>query len=302
MTATAIPLPHSLEPEPPERGRVRSALHLDFARDDSSGNTFLADSLQEPPLKVVRAFSQDDGAALVHLHNVSGGLLGGDHLSLRVNLAPQTRVQLTTTGATRIYRHRPDYPLTVQQNEITVGEGAMLEFLPDAIIPFAGARFLQRTSISLAAGTGLFWWEIVAPGREASGELFQYDQFEMRTVISVGGRRISAENILLRPASQNLFTPAGFGEYRYAATFYICLVGIDANSWRAAEIHLRELTAILTRPGEALWGVGTLLAHGLAVRCLSRSGRGVLPGLYAVWRRAKLHLHGREANPPRKVN
>jgi urease accessory protein len=302
MTTTAISLPHSVEPESVGRARVRSVLHLDFARDASSGNTFLADSLQEPPLKVVRAFSQEDGAALVHLHNVSGGLLGGDHLSLRVNLAAQTRVQLTTTSATRIYRHRPAYPSTVQQNEISIGEGATLEYLPDTIIPFADARFLQRTSISLTAGAGLFWWEIIAPGREASGELFRYDQFESRTAISADGRRIAAENILLRPATQNLFTPAGFGEYRYVATFYICLVGIDANSWRAAEIHLRELTTTLTRPGEILWGVSTLLAHGLAVRCLARNGRDVLPGLHAIWRRAKLHLYARDANPPRKVN
>jgi urease accessory protein len=299
---TAIPIPPEIAANLPAHGRLRSSLHLGFARASASGGTYLAESREEPPLKVVRSFMQDDGAALVHLHNVSGGLLGGDHLSLSVSLAAQTKVQLTTTSATRIYRHRPGCPDTTQQNEISLLEGALLEYLPDAIIPFAGARFFQKTSINLGAGAGLFWWEILAPGREASGELFAYEQFAMNTSISAGRHRIVAENISLLPETQNLSSLARFGPYRYTATFYICQVGIDSNSWRAAEIQLRELTATLSRPGQLLWSVSTLLAHGLLVRCLALHGRDVLPGLYAVWRRAKLYLYGREANPPRKVN
>jgi len=44
------------------------------------------------------------------------------------------------------------------------------------------------------------------------------------------------------------------------------------------------------------------VAHGLAVRCLARHGREVMPGLQAVWSTAKLHLYGQAAIPPRKVN
>jgi len=120
----------------------------------------------------VRAFTLEDGTALAHLHNVSGGLLGGDHLAMQVNLASGAKVQLTTTGATRIYRSREGFSATTQCNEVSIAEGTLLEYLPDATIPFAGARYLQRTSINLAAGAGLFWWEILAPGREARGELF----------------------------------------------------------------------------------------------------------------------------------
>jgi urease accessory protein len=58
----------------------------------------------------------------------------------------------------------------------------------------------------------------------------------------------------------------------------------------------------MTRRGEILWGVSSLVAHGLVVRCLARGGREVLPGLQAIWRSAKRHLYDREAIPPRKVN
>ncbi len=282
--------------------RVHATMRLDFARNTSNGNTFLAGSSQQPPLRVVRAFTLEDGTALVHLHNVSGGLLGGDSLRLRVNLAREACAQITTTGATRIYRHRPEFSPTTQCNEFVVGEGALLEYLPDPTIPFAGANFLQRTTIELSTGAGLFWWEILAPGREASGELFEYEQFDMRTCVTAFGRKIAAENICLRPESRNVFSLARLGPYRYSATFYICRLGLDVNAWRVAEDHLRSVTTGLTRPGQVLWGISSLVAHGVIVKCVARRGHEVLGGLHAVWRTAKLHLYGREAIPPRKVN
>jgi len=294
----------SLEIEPRRAGppRVQALLRLQFSRNAQTGETFLSESYQEPPLKVIRAFSSPDGAALAHLHNISGGLLGGDHLTQEINLECRALVQLTTTGATRIYRPRNNDLQTTQRNEISVGEGALLEYVPDSTIPFAGARYLQHTSIHLGAGAGLFWWEILAPGREARGELFSYDELAVKTRISALGRIIATENLLLSPASAEVSSLARMGAYRYLATFYICRVGLDAAAWRAAEDRLREHTCNLTRPGELLWGVSTLVAHGLVVRCLARNGWKVLPGLHAIWRSAKRHLYDQEAIPPRKMN
>lgn len=302
MAQTAEKALSDIAPDVFGQSRVRATMCLDFACDSGTGNTFLAASLQEPPLKVVRAFTLEDGTALVHLHNVSGGLLAGDHLNLKVNLGSNTSVELTTTGATRIYRHRPGSSPTNQRNELTVGEGALLEYVPDAIIPFAGANFVQQTSIELGDGAGMFWWEILSPGREVRGELFAYEQFEMRTRVTALGRKIAAESICLRPAKQNVSSLARLGSYRYVATFYICRVGVDASAWRAYEDRLRDLTSVMTRPGDILWGVSSLVAHGLVVRCLARRGRDVLPGLQNIWREAKLQIYGRDAIPPRKVN
>jgi urease accessory protein len=288
--------------EAPETRRVRARLRLDFSRDPGSGQTLLANSYQEPPLKVMRAFSLPGGAALAHLHNVSGGLLGGDHLTQQITVAEGAKVQLTTTGATRIYRHRGEFCPTTQRNEITIGEGALLEYLPDATIPFAGARYRQDTSIRLAAGAGLFWWEILAPGREASGESFAYEELGVKTRISALGRIVAAENLSLRPASGDVSSLSRLGPYRHIATFYICCVGRETGAWHAAEERVRELARELTKPGEILWGVSTLVAHGMVIRCLALHGRKILPGLQAIWRDAKRHLYGEEAIPPRKVN
>src|ERR1700733_15254885 len=77
--------------------RLQASLTLDFARDEFAGHTALAPRGHETPLKVVRAFTMQDGAALAHLHNVPGRLLGGDHLALEVKVGAGARVQITTT-------------------------------------------------------------------------------------------------------------------------------------------------------------------------------------------------------------
>jgi len=255
----------------------------------------------EPPLRVVREFDCADGSALAHLHNVSGGLLGGDDLTLSVDVGPGASAQLTTTGATRIYRSRTSAPPTVQTNRIRVAENALLEYVPDPIIPFAGSRFVQSTTIELAPGAGLFWWEILAPGRAARGEEFEYELVEMKTDL-FAERLIAAERVRLEPRDRAVASLARLGPYRYWGSFYICRVGEDPATWLRAEQHLRETASGFARPDEALWGISTLVAHGLAVRCVAAQGRDIVDGMHALWSAAKQFIYHRDAIPPRKVN
>ncbi len=283
-----------------EPRHLRASLELEFCQN--SGRTVLSRSEQQPPLRVVRSFTQQDSSALAHLHNVSGGLLGGDELKLRVRVSEGANVALTTTGATRIYRPRVEAPAAQQINEVDVARGGLLEYVPDQIIPFAGARFSQRTTIRLGEGAGLFWWEVLAPGREAHGELFAYERVEMKTDLLAGGRRIACEQVRLEPAGSDSFSATRMAGYRYWASFYICRVGVGAKVWLAAEEHLRQVAAALSDPGEMRWGISTLVEHGLVIRCLARRGHRLFAGLRAMWSAAKLLLYGREAIPPRKVN
>lgn len=85
---------------------------------------------QDPPWKVVRAFNLPGNTRLAHLHNVSGGILAGDRLALSVEVEPGAAAQITTTGATRLYRHRAGAADSEQNTVLSVGEGALLEYLP----------------------------------------------------------------------------------------------------------------------------------------------------------------------------
>ena len=282
--------------------RVNGSLHLDFEYDEASRCTVLRETTQEAPLKVVRAFPLENGSALVHLHNVSGGLLGGDQLSTSVKVGARANVQMTTTGATRIYRARVSSKPAMVRTNITVGQNGCLEYLPDPIIPYAGSRFSQWTTIQLGAGAGLFWWEVLAPGREAGGEMFVYELAEMKTDICALGSTIAVERVRVEPAKCALTSPARLGHYRYWATFYICRVGLKPSEWTALEQQLRQVAREFDAEADVCWGISTLVAHGLVCRCVCERGRDARAGLYAVWRAAKLVLYGSEAIPPRKVN
>lgn len=278
---------------------MQGQLRLGFTAD--AGRTRLTERAQQPPLQVVRAFPLLDGAALVHLHNVSGGVLGGDHLETNIEVGPNARAQLTTTGATRIYRPRASSLAAVQTTDVRVEVGGLLEWLPDPLIPFAGARFRQETRITLDSGAGLFWWETVASGRVARGELFAFDCLEIALDLWADARLVARERVRLEPRLRPLLSLARLGPYRYFCTFYLCRVGEPPARWAALEAELGGIAAGLSTPEGCLWGVSALPAHGLSVRGLSRTGRDLPPGLLLFWQAAKRALYGRDALPPRKV-
>lgn len=211
-------------------------------------------------------------------------------------------MQLTTTGATRVYRARENSAPSSQINRFSIAENGLLEYVPDAIIPFAKSRFRQQTAIDIEMGGGLFCWEILAPGRSARGEVFEFECVELRTNLNANGRVIAEENIRLQPQLRDLTSLARLGPYRYWTTFYIVRVGIGAGVWLTAEQNVREVISRFHRPGEARWGVSALPALGLVVRGITTSGSEILGNLRAIWTEAKLLLYGREAIPPRKVN
>jgi urease accessory protein len=279
--------------------RFKGRLHLSFTT--AQKHTILNVIQQTAPLKVIRAFEQDSGGVLVHLHNVSGGILGGDQLDYQIDLAADTRVQLTTTSATRIYRRREVMPPAVQTTAISVGENALLEIVPDQIIPFAGSAYRQDTSIELADSAGLFWWETVAPGRLSRGELFAYELLTLRTRITVGDRPIALEHVNLEPALRAMPSFIRLSDYRYFSTFYICKVGVSQSHWLNLESQLREMALAISNKGDTIWGVSTLAAHGLVIRGLSGNGRALAPNLLQFWQQAKQALYSQDATPPRKI-
>jgi urease accessory protein len=253
-------------------------MKLEFRR--GLGKTTMHVVETEPPWRVVRAFDAGEGAALVHLNNVSGGILSGDDLRLELEVGEGAEAQVTTTGATRIYRGSGARQTTAAK------VFGFLEYLPDAVIPYARSRFSQASRVELAPGAGLFWWEVVSPGREAAGELFQYDSLSMEMMIFAEERPIVVERFELtgRP---------WLGPFTHFASFYVCFAG--HFDWLALEARLRQIS------GEARWGVSALAAHGLIVRGMATRSRHLFAGLAEFWRIAKRELYGKDARLPRKL-
>jgi urease accessory protein len=214
------------------------------------------------------------------LHNVSGGILAGDRLSLHVDaLAPML---ITTTGATRLYRHRSGADDSEQRMNFSIGEGSLLEYLPDPLIPFAGSRHSQRTSFSLGRDATLLWWEVLA-------HTFAFERLQISSSIDICGNPALHEDFVLEPSKRPLNSVVRMAESTHLSSFYVLRDG--NTSWRELEHELRK--AIPEN-----WGISTLASGGVIARAL---GCNFAADLAALRNTASLFLTGKPAPPPRKV-
>jgi urease accessory protein len=280
---------------------MKGSLHIAFEKTQT-GVTVLHLRRQDPPWRVVRAFTGSSGEALVHLHNVSGGVLSGDQLELSATLSPGARAQITTTGATRIYRRRAGAGEAQSTAYFNLAEGSLLELLPDTIIPYGGSAFAQKTTVNLAQGATLFWWEALAPGREASGEVFRFEQLRMETEIRAEGVPIAIDRALLNPHLRPLDPVARLGNCRHLATLYCCRAGEALATWRRLEECLNSISSRLMEAEDGVrWGISPLVRDGVLVRGISPHGPALLSGLREFWKAARLLLTGEPASLPRKI-
>jgi len=275
-------------------------LHLSF-ESSTNGETVVRVKQQQPPWRVVRGFRAPSGEMLAHLHNLSGGILDTDSLHCQVDVAPQAQAQVTSTGATRVYRSRTIDRIASQHMLARVAAGGYLEFLPDQLIPFAGSRFEQTLRAELGDGASLICWDRIAPGREASGEVFHFESLASNFELLVNEEPVALERWALTPALQRLDSIARLGPFHHFASCYVCRAGEPASYWRSFESQMKIVAGRFSGP-EILWGVTSLRAHGVVIRGVAMSGRTLASGLVEMWKAAKWSLCGRVATLPRKVH
>ncbi len=153
---------------------------------DARGQSVLRRQCFRAPVHLSKPH-HDAGALVVNVVNPTAGLLAGDRLRVRVEVAPGARLVLTTPSATRVHTMRGDGYAETRQ-EFRVAAGGSLESWPEPLIPQRGARYRQRTAIALAPGAELLFLETVAPGRVASGEAFEFRELSWATDLRLGGR------------------------------------------------------------------------------------------------------------------
>jgi len=139
-----------------------------FARRGAA--TRLVHLYQRDPLRILFPAAAENDPPLAAIVTTSGGLVAGDRLDIDVGLAPGASAHVTTSAAEKIYRST-GRTTTINQN-LSVGPGAVLEFLPLETILFDGARLRRKTILELAPASAFLGGDIVVFGRRARGEHF----------------------------------------------------------------------------------------------------------------------------------
>jgi urease accessory protein len=132
--------------------------------------TRLTHLYQRDPLRVMFPAPAAGDPVLAVLVTTSGGLVAGDRLDIAVTLAPGAVAHVTGAAAEKVYRSTG--PTTTIAQQLSVGSGAGLEFLPPETILFDGARLRRETRVELAPDSAFLGGDIVVLGRRARGERF----------------------------------------------------------------------------------------------------------------------------------
>ncbi len=109
----------------------------------------------------------------VHLVGTAAAPLDGDVVTIELEVGDHTQLTVGTVAATMAWPARGDVSPSVMIVRATVGEGAVLRWLPEQLVPVQGCRHVLRSDVQLAATASLLWREEVILGRtgEAPGQL-----------------------------------------------------------------------------------------------------------------------------------
>ncbi|HHS7808166.1 urease accessory protein UreD [Pseudomonas putida] len=216
-----------------------------------------------------------------------GGIAGGDRLNISARVEADAWAQITSPGAAKWYRAAgPAY----QQLDLKVAAGATLEWLPQETIVYSAAQAELTTAIELEGDARLFYWDVVALGRPASGERFDLGHFQAHLDIRRDGRLLWHERQRITGNDGLLDSPIGLDGHPVFATLLVT-GEIDA-----------ELLERCRSLGHAVRGDLTQLPGLLVARCLASEALLARAWLIDLWRLLRPVLLGREAQPPRIWN
>jgi urease accessory protein len=209
------------------------------------------------PLQILAPLSLDDPAVVLSLLNPTGGVLGGDRLEVDVEVGPGAHACLTTPSATRVYRTAG--PPALQQVRLRLAAGAVVEWVPDHTIPFAGSDFRQTIEADLDDGAALFLADAFSSGRVAHGERWRFRRLD--SALTVRDRRgdLVHDRLVLGGAADGLGGTEGAD---YFATIVVAAGrGLDAL---AAEVPGRAAAIAGSRAAAARLAGDALVIRGLA--------------------------------------
>lgn len=262
----------------------RGLLSYEFERQ-ASRTILTRSSCTSPWHHFPPSYLDDSGCAYTWLVNPSGGLVGGDHVSVEAQLHAGTHVLMTGPSANRVYRSLSEPVL--QEIRVSVGSDARLEWMPELTIPFAGSHFRQSIHVDLAPGATVVLWDAMASGRVAMGERWAFTAVENEICIrtTLAGSVVERYRLVPGPLPESV----GFVEsWDYVASLFIVGDAVDAEVWKSLET---AIAAILDEhPGLVLGGVSTPAAPGLVVKLLARSAPDLIEMQEAIWAAVRKNL------------
>ena len=265
---------------------------LSLELERSEHGTRLVRSSHEGPLRIQRVLSPEGpDCPHVYLLHPPGGVVGGDRLETRVSLGAGAQVLLTTPAAQKLYRSAG-----VQaeiSNQLLLGEGARLEWLPSESLAFSAAQAELSTRVLLGPAAAFIGWDIACYGMPARGESFDLGRVLSRFELWRGDTPLAIESFDLGHGKELLDGAFALRGQPVVANLY----AVPASGSVDDELVERVRVAI-GGPEHGLCGVSSL-RELLVVRALGPNVEGVRAKLIAAWQVLRPVIVSRAAMLPR---
>jgi urease accessory protein len=269
-----------------EASHWRARLELRYRYDQR--RSYLAKRAHSGPLVVQKSlYPEGDRVCQSIILHPPGGIAGGDSLSIDVVVEPDAHVQFITPGAAKWYRSSGGAARQVVS--LDIGDGGVVEWLPQESIVFNGAIAQTETTIRLAPTAIYVGWDVVCLGRTASSERFVAGRLTQGLSVRRAEALLYAERIALAGGGGDLDSPVALN----AAPVFGTLLAIaptisDAMLTSSREVAAREGDLAVTRLP------GLMVARYRGASC--EAARACFTSL---WTRLRPLLFARDAVVPR---
>lgn len=197
---------------------LKSQLRLAFEINEL-GNTRLAERYHQGLFHVGKAYS-DEGFLKLQIVNPTAGLFANDVLESNLLLRENCKVSLSSPSSTQIYT-MGDGGRAVSEQNIIIEDRAFLELNARWIVPHKGSSFTAKTKIEMPESAGMFYADMLSPGRNAFGESMAFRDLRLSFQLSIGGKKVSQEKIELMNEQEKIAWIPKNWETVYLATLWI---------------------------------------------------------------------------------
>ncbi len=260
------------------------------------GRTFVDRQLALYPFHLCRVLSvpgDPAGFATLYLQSCSGGIYEDDRHRIDIRAAAGAKAHVTTQASTIV--HGMQTGGAVQEVALEAGEGALLEYLPDPLILFAGARLdaqlrirAHPTARTLAAESFIL--------HDPAGGDGVFERLGSRTEVEdASGALLACDRYSIAGAELRDLWPGIAAGFRAQGTLW--LIGGDLDP----EPILPAVRGALASRAGVYAGVSLLPARcGLLARLLAADGAALRAAMTAAWQTMRLALTGAAPQPRRK--
>jgi urease accessory protein len=227
-----------------------------------NGRTVLAAQSFRAPYHLSKPYwDVDAGTLLVQVVNPTAGILEGDSLQSDIVVERDAALLVTTPSASRVFKMQ-DGSAECRQR-FAVQRGGWLEVLPEPLVPHRGCRYRQATAIEAESGGGLFFVDLLMPGRVAHGEAWGWERLCLETEVKLDGELVLRERFEQSGAElKALAVLAGSGPK--ACFGNALLIAAGEAPW---------LPAVAGLHGDGTWvGVSPLRKGGWSIKFVAQDG------------------------------